>query len=348
MPGRHALLSAALLMASTACSAAASKSPPASSSPSPSATGNTPAPGTSEHEAAAPGSTEPAPATTLALTDNHVFLLGDSITESVGPRYSGTVCTSLEPLGWNVIVDAHMGRNTTQATKELHDHLDSVGQVLVVLIGHNDPIDPAAYRTKIGALLSLVPTVPRILLLTNYQFETGRDRMNAVLGDVAAGDPRIQLVDWNAVVSSTAHAIGGDGLHLSSIGEVTLADTLATALGRAPDPTDPTPRTCTSVGSTSDAGTSGSRDSLGTGHAGSGSGSGHHSGTTTDVPGTSAPPDGSSPPGTSGPPSGSQPPPDSRPHGGTTNPPHTTDAPHPPPSQAAASAAPAATAAPAP
>jgi lysophospholipase L1-like esterase len=343
MPGRLALVSAALLVASTACSAAASKSPPASSSPSPSATGNTAAPGTSEREAADPGSTEPAPPTTLALTDNRVFLLGDSITEAVGPQYSGTVCTSLEPLGWNVIVDAHTGRNTTQATKELHDHLDSVGQVLVVLIGHNDPVDPATYRTKIDALLALVPTVPRILLLTNYQFETGRDRMNAVLEEVAAGDSRIQLVDWNAMVSSTEHAIGGDGLHLTSIGEVTLADALATALGRAPDPSDPTPRTCTSVGSTSDAGTSGSRDSLGTSHSGSGSGSGsgHHNGTTTDAPGTSAPSDGSSPTGKSGPPSGSEPRPDSRPHGGTTNPPHTTNAPHSPPSRPATSAAPA-------
>ena len=168
------------------------------------------------------------------LTDNRVFLEGDSITESVGPRYSGTVCDALEPLGWNVTVDAGQGRNTGQAVQSMRSHLSSVGQVLVILIGHNDGIDPGSYHDNIARLIKLTPNARWILLLTNYEFERGRDRMNLVLYDIANSDDRIQIVDWNDVVKSTKGAIKGDGLHLTSVGEEALAETIAGALGAAP------------------------------------------------------------------------------------------------------------------
>ena len=76
------------------------------------------------------------------ITDNRVYLVGDSITESISSRYSGAVCDALNPLGWDVTVDAVMGRQTADAVQSLRAHLADVGQVMVVLIGHNDGIDP--------------------------------------------------------------------------------------------------------------------------------------------------------------------------------------------------------------
>ena len=80
------------------------------------------------------------------LTDNRVYLVGDSITESISSRYSGAVCDALNPLGWDVTVDAVVGRQTADAVQSLRAHLADVGQVMVVLIGHNDGIDPASYK----------------------------------------------------------------------------------------------------------------------------------------------------------------------------------------------------------
>ncbi|HEY8092338.1 MAG TPA: hypothetical protein VID93_01095, partial [Acidimicrobiales bacterium] len=63
-------------------------------------------PATSATHPAAPSTTAPASPT---VTDNRVYLVGDSITESISSRYSGAVCDALGPLRWNVTVDAYQG-----------------------------------------------------------------------------------------------------------------------------------------------------------------------------------------------------------------------------------------------
>ncbi len=290
------------------------------------------------------------------LTDNRVYLVGDSITESISSRYSGAVCDALNPLGWDVTVDAVMGRQTTDAVQSLRAHLTDVGQVLVVLIGHNDGIDPVNYKAQLDRLIALVPDVRRIYLLTNYQFEKGRDRMNAVLQQEAAADgtggpdDRIELVDWNTVVSGVKGAIRQDGLHLTSIGQEALAGTIASALGLAPGATPPTTTTtiasdstasrrptsstkstttssalCTTERASSTSGSSGSSSRGGSGGSGSGgsgsggSGSGGSGKTTTSAP----PPAPTTTPGPS--PSGTNAPPSSKP--GSGKPPGSTTAP---------------------
>ena len=86
-----------------------------------------------------------------------------------------------------------------------------------------------------------MPDARRILLLTNYEFERGRDRMNDVLREIAAvdgdggPDDRLQLVDWNAAVEDIDDAIQRDGIHLTDSGQRALATVMAAALGAAPD-----------------------------------------------------------------------------------------------------------------
>ncbi len=323
MAGHSTSVLVALVATLAGCSAAASKPAAvttASASAGPTniaAAGSAPTRATTEPTTADPALAYQPSMSHPVVTDDRVFLVGDSITESVGPRYSGAACHALEPLGWNVTVDAFMGRTTAEATQELRAHRSSVGQVVVILIGHNDGIDPEAYHQHLGQLLQVVPDVRRILLLTNYEFERGRDRMNQVLRDLAAGDHRVELVDWNLMVQGTTGAIQRDGLHLTTIGEQALASTIATALGPAPDTGDVRARTCLTF-----------RNPLPSGSSG---GSGGSRRTTTSVasPATSeAPPtdSGSSP---SGPPS-SRPAPDAP--GPTTSPPKPprTNPPKPP------------------
>jgi lysophospholipase L1-like esterase len=237
------LVVGAVLLALASCSAAVSKSPGAAA-PAPSGAESTTTGTTSVTEPTTASRIYDRPTARAQLTDNRVYLLGDSIAESVGPRYSGAVCDALEPLGWNVTVDAFRGRHTSEAVQSLRSHLTSVGQVVVVLIGHNDAIDPEGYRGQLDRLLQLIPDVPRVLLLTNYQFERGRDRMNEVLRELATADPHVELVDWNLVAQGTKGAIRGDGLHLTSVGEMALAQTIATALGSAPRLAEGSAPTC--------------------------------------------------------------------------------------------------------
>ena len=328
-----AAATSALLLGACAASAASGNGPQIDAQPG--TTGSSRTVGVSpSHPPTTTSTTTTLPAEPV-ITDTRVYLVGDSITESISSRYSGAVCDALNPLGWDVTVDAVMGRQTADAVQSLRAHLGDVGQVMVVLIGHNDGIDPTSYKAQLDRLIALVPEVRRIYLLTNYQFEKGRDRMNAVLQQEAAADgtggpdDRIQLVDWNTAVSGVKGAIRQDGLHLTSIGQEVLAGTIASALGLAPGATAPTTTTtvasdstasrrgtsstktttassatCTTerAGSTSGGSGSGNRGSGGSGSGGSGSG-GSGKTTTTGAPApapTTSP--GSSPSGTDAPP----------------------------------------------
>jgi lysophospholipase L1-like esterase len=169
------------------------------------------------------------------VTDDRVFILGDSIAEAGGPDNYDTIRQALGPLGWRATVDAVKGRTTTEGLRELKRRQRSVHDVVVVLLGHNDPVDPVAYREKLDAIVEELAGVPRVVFLTNYEFEPGRDRMNDQLRVVDALNDNVELVDWNAVVDHTPGAIGPDGLHLTEQGARALAATMAVALGVAPD-----------------------------------------------------------------------------------------------------------------
>ena len=80
----------------------------------------------------------------------------------------------------------------------LEDRRDDVHDVVIVLLGHNDAIDPATYRDRLETIVAELADVPLVLLLTNYEFERGRDRMNDELRLVDALHDNVQLADWNA------------------------------------------------------------------------------------------------------------------------------------------------------
>jgi lysophospholipase L1-like esterase len=169
------------------------------------------------------------------VTDDRVFILGDSITEAGGPDSYDTIREALRPLGWRATVDAVKGRTTSEGLRELKRRRSSVHDVVIVLVGHNDPVDPVAYREKLDAMVKELAGVARVIFLTNYEFEPGRDRMNDQLRAVDALTDNVEVVDWNAVVDHTPGAIGPDGLHLTEEGARALAATMAVTLGVAPD-----------------------------------------------------------------------------------------------------------------
>jgi lysophospholipase L1-like esterase len=185
--------------------------------------------------------------------DDRVFILGDSITEAAGPGNYDTIRKQLTPLGWRVTIDAKQGRNTEHGIQELRKHQRDIHDVVVILLGHNDPVDTVAYRKKLDEITGLLADVPLVVFLTNYEFEAGRDRMNDQLRVIDALHDNVELVDWNAVAKSTKGAIGPDGLHPTERGAEALAATIAVTLGVAPDgPAD------TTVGTSESSPTSGS------------------------------------------------------------------------------------------
>ena len=169
------------------------------------------------------------------VRDDRVLVLGDSIVESADPAHDDTIRRQLVPLGWQPIIDGQQGRTTPQGLEVLQRRRRDVHDAVVVLLGHNDAVDPTLYRARMEAIVDELADVPLVLLLTNYEFEPGRDRMNDQLRAIDALHDNVELVDWNAVVKATPGAIGPDGLHLTRTGTRALGAALAVSLGLAPD-----------------------------------------------------------------------------------------------------------------
>ena len=87
------------------------------------------------------------------VRDDRVFILGDSIVESAGPDYYDTIRQQLVPLGWRPTIDAQRGRTTPEGLRVLQQRRRDVHDVAVVLLGHNDAVDPTAYRARIDAIV---------------------------------------------------------------------------------------------------------------------------------------------------------------------------------------------------
>jgi hypothetical protein len=174
------------------------------------------------------------PAPTVPLTDNRVFLVGDSVLEAAGPHYGNRLGQVLGPLGWRATVDAVQGRPPEDAIRVLRTRRREIGQVVVILIGNNYGGDETAFAGQVAQMLSILNSVPEIVVLTVEEFKPLQAQVNVELRRAAAVDPRVVLVDWDTVVRSTPGANLPDGLHLTALGASVLAATIASTLGPAP------------------------------------------------------------------------------------------------------------------
>jgi hypothetical protein len=169
------------------------------------------------------------------ISDNRVFLVGDSILLSTGNDYSGALDEVLKPLGWKWTMDAEVGRNTDEGRQVLRKRRSEVRQVAVVLLGNNYDGDQAAYADEIDRILTLLADVPRVLLVTVQESRSQQSEVNDVLWEKAAAHPgQVQLVDWATLAGTRDDINGPDGLHLNDAGTHLLAGLIGQALGPAP------------------------------------------------------------------------------------------------------------------
>lgn len=174
------------------------------------------------------------------LDDDRIFLLGDSVLAATGPDYAGTALDALEALGWQVEMDAKESRPAGVGADVIEAHRDEIGDVAVILLGNNYNGDEAEFDADVGQMIAALDGVPWIVFLTVQEFRSDRREVNDVLARWAETG-RVTVVDWNAVVSGTKGANGGDGLHLTRLGSQLLADFVAGTVGPAPSRLEPRP-----------------------------------------------------------------------------------------------------------
>lgn len=159
-----------------------------------------------------------------------LLVIGDSIV--LGTQ--GNVAADLPD--WTVTMDAAVSRSTAGGLDALAAHGTDY-DVVVVALGANDGGTPSVFTPRVAALLDALGAVPHVIWLTIHEARPYYAQTNAIIRSQVATHPNAVVADWNAAIRPGD--TGGDGLHLTPQGSVSMANWIAGAVRfvTAPPPT---------------------------------------------------------------------------------------------------------------
>jgi hypothetical protein len=163
---------------------------------------------------------------------NRVLLVGDSILASTAKRYGNEMCEALEPLGWQVAVEAEPGRFATFGVDVLDRRIGAVWDVVVIYLGTNFDGNESSLRKQFDEMFDITRGVETIVLTTG-EFRDAQKRVNTIIKKSAAEYDHVHVLDW-ARVATLKGLTGKDKIHLSDNGRSVLSQTIARALDYAP------------------------------------------------------------------------------------------------------------------
>ncbi len=173
------------------------------------------------------------------VESNRVLMIGDSILASTSSRYGNQMCEAVEPLGWQVAVEAEPSRfvdfGNTVLRRALPDDVapDADWDAAVVFLGSNYRGDAFAYEAELVEILDRLEPRP-VLLVTVTEYRPNYVEVNVVIDRLGAERDHVTVLDWKTI-SETPGVLSSDRLHPTDAGRRVLADAVAAALGPVPD-----------------------------------------------------------------------------------------------------------------
>jgi len=163
-----------------------------------------------------------------------VMVIGDSIFASASRRYGGEICAELNPLGFDVEVNAEVGRFVDFGERVLERRLRPDSgldwDAAIISLGSNFGGDLSAYRTRLIRILDKLEPRP-VLLFTVSEFQSDRIKLNDVIVEMVRMYPHVFVVDWSAIVARDSSLLQRDRLHLTQDGRDRMVAEMARALG---------------------------------------------------------------------------------------------------------------------
>ncbi|MEM8747457.1 MAG: hypothetical protein AAGF91_12205, partial [Actinomycetota bacterium] len=181
---------------------------------------------------------EPTPLVGEVAMGNRLIVIGDSILASTARRFGGELCDVLEPLGWQVAVEAEPGRFVQFGGRVLDrllvETLDEVPDddewhAAVVHLGSNYDGDEERYRDELGDILFRLAPRPTVLL-TITEFRDDRAEVNEIIREMDELFENVRLVDWN-LISETPGVLSSDGIHPVGPGQDVLVQVVTAEFG---------------------------------------------------------------------------------------------------------------------
>lgn len=161
-----------------------------------------------------------------------LLMIGDSIFASMSSRYGGLACNVLTPQGWQVAVEAEVGRFVELGQRILEAKLSEGFDAVVFFLGTNYRDDRDEYRTILVDILDQLDDIPVVILTASeHRFEI--TEVNEVVIEQVGARENLWLIDWRRL-SKRPGLLWKDGIHPSTDGERFLIKEIARVLGTAP------------------------------------------------------------------------------------------------------------------
>lgn len=180
------------------------------------------------------GETVPVRATTVGevAEGSRILMIGDSILAALSRRYSNLACKELTPLGWQVSIEAEIGRAVEFGPRVLAAKMDETWHAAVVFLGTNYWRDQEKYEADLVRVLDRLAPRPTVLVSVSEWRDEQRE-VNEVIADQVLNRDNVWFVDWRKI-SQTPGVLSSDDIHPSNEGNQLLVSLLAETLGRAP------------------------------------------------------------------------------------------------------------------
>ena len=161
-----------------------------------------------------------------------LLMIGDSIFASLATRYGDLACRTLNPQGWQVSVEAEVGRFIELGLRIVNRKLPQGFDAVVLFLGTNYRNDQVEYRSTLIEILDQLSELPVVILTASeHRFEI--TEVNDVIIEQVGQRDNLWLIDWRRL-SKKPGVLWKDGIHPTEDGESYLISEIAAVLGTAP------------------------------------------------------------------------------------------------------------------
>ncbi|PGL70654.1 acetyltransferase [Bacillus sp. AFS055030] len=167
-----------------------------------------------------PNTNKPAETNKPVVSNNNVFIVGDSVVINSIPELKKTYSS--------LSVNAKIGRQFTEASAIIQQakNTNSLGNIVVIELGTNGP-----FTTKqMSSLIDLIGKDRKILFVNTRVPRPWESIVNKTLREVSSKYANTRVVDWHSASANHNSYFSPDGVHLKPDGAKALASLLINAI----------------------------------------------------------------------------------------------------------------------
>ncbi len=161
-----------------------------------------------------------------------LLLIGDSILAGLSRRFGNAACQTLTPLGWQVSVEAEVGKNIELGLRVVKKKLPQGFDAAVIFLGTNYGAQQDFYQETLNKILDELSPRP-VIIFTVSEFKPIIKEVNMVIEEELRTRPNLWLIDWREI-SKAPGILWTDEIHPSIQGNEVLMQEIVKVLGTAP------------------------------------------------------------------------------------------------------------------